>query len=105
MFRTGFAAFRNHQINCLRTNKLNIGTCGIEMRVVRNDVSFLASHSEENAFSCAALMSGNHMTITEDFLNGCAEALETLAAGIALVPFHHRRPLMRGHRTSAGISQ
>src|SRR5258708_2580629 len=56
MFVAGFASFGNQQIDCFSAYKLDICPRGIEMRVVGNNVTFLASDSEKNSLSGASLM-------------------------------------------------
>ena len=66
---------------------------------------FLQVHVEQDALGRAALMRGNHVLIAKDILYGIAEAIEAPAARIALVAFHDRGPLVRGHSARAGIRQ
>ena len=86
-------------------DELDVGASGVEVRVVGDYVALLAHHSEQNAFGGSALVGRNHMAIAENILNGLAKALKALAAGVALVAFHDRRPLVRGHGSGAGIGQ
>ena len=105
MYQAGLLAFGDHQIHSFGTDKFNVGAGGVEMGVVGDDIAFLAHHAEQDALGGATLMGGNDMPEAKDVLNGIAKAIETLAAGIALVAFHDGGPLMRGHGASAGISE
>src|SRR5207244_11040670 len=57
-------SFGDHQVYGFGSDKLDIGTSGIEMSVVRNNVAFFAHHAEENAFGSPALMGGNDVPVT-----------------------------------------
>src|SRR5207244_4238731 len=98
-------SFGDHQVYGFGSDKLDIGTSGIEMSVVRNNVAFFAHHAEENAFGSPALMGGNDVPVTENILDGIAEVVEASAAGVTLVAFDQCRPLMRGHGAGPGVSQ
>ena len=105
MFEAGLAAFGNHQIHRLRPDELDIGAGGIEVRVVRNDVSLLAGDVEQNALGGPALMGGNDVLVAENVLDGVAEVIEAAAARVAFVAFHEGRPLMSRHGAGAGVRQ
>ncbi len=75
------------------------------MGVVGNHHALAAGDSEENALGGAALVRRNNVLVAEDVLDGIAEADEGAAAGVALVAFHNRGPLMRGHGAGAGVGE
>ena len=99
------ATFRNDDVNGLCSHELHIRSRSVEVRVVRNNIAFLASHAEQNALGGAALVCRNHICVSKDVLDRTTEPLKALAAGITLVPFHHRRPLMSGHGAGSGIGE
>ena len=99
------ARFGAGQVDRLGSDKFDIRPRGIEVRVVRNHVSLLAHYVKENALSCATLVRGNYMAISEDVLHRVPEVVEALAAGIALIPFHHARPLVSRHGSGSGIGK
>ena len=99
------ASFRNHQIASLGADEFHIGSGGIEMRVVGDNVAFLAHHAEQNALGGAALVGGNDMLVAKDILNRIAKPIEAAAAGVALVALHHCGPLMSGHGAGSGVGE
>src|SRR5450631_3501514 len=102
---TWLAALGNDHIHGFSARRLNVGPRGIEVRIVGDDVALLAHYSEENAFSGAALVGRDHMTVTKNILNRNAKPVKALASGIAFVAFHDRCPLVRGHGSGAGIGE
>ena len=105
MDQAGLLAFGDEQVHGLGADKLNVGAGGVEMRVVGNDIALLAHHAEQNALGGAALVGGDDMLVSEDVLNGIAEAVEAAAAGVAFVALHDRGPLVGGHGAGAGIGK
>ena len=87
-------ALWDHQVNRFGSDELHIRSRRIEVRIVRNNVTFLASHAEQNPLGGAALMGWDYMPVSENILDGGAEAIKALAAGIAFISLHHGRPLM-----------
>ena len=75
------------------------------MGVVGHHLSGLAHDVEQNALSRTALVSGNHMPVTENALHDTLEVIETAAPGIALVAFHDGRPLVSAHSAGAGVGE
>jgi hypothetical protein len=71
---TGLAPFGDDQIEGFGTGGFNIGPGGIEVGVVRDNVSGLEHHGEEDALGGAALVSGNDTGVAEDALHGVSEA-------------------------------
>jgi hypothetical protein len=53
--------FGNGEIDSACAGELDIGACGIEVRVVWNDVARPARDGKENAFGRAALVRGHHV--------------------------------------------
>ena len=105
MLQAGLAALGDDEIDRLGADELHVGAGGVEVRVVGDDIAFLAHHAEENALGGAALVGRDDVLVAEDILNGSAELLEAAAAGITLVAFHHGGPLVGGHGASAGIGE
>ena len=103
MIRLRLAAFRNNQIHGFGAGEFHVGASGIEMGVVRNQVALLAGDAKQNSLGGASLVGWDYVAITEDVLDRSAKPVEALASGVAFVRFHHRCPLMRGHRAGAGI--
>jgi len=101
----GLSRFGDGEVNSLRADELDVGARGVEVRVVGDDIALLAGHAEQNAFSGASLVRGNHMLIAEDVLDRIAKTIEAAAARVALVTLHDRRPLPRGHGAGAGVGQ
>ncbi len=99
------ARFSARQIDGLGSYKLDVCARGVEVRVVGHHVALLAHHVEQDALSGAALVRGDDVPISEDFLDGVAEVVEASASGVAFVAFHDARPLMGRHRAGAGIGQ
>src|SRR5579862_3615025 len=98
MYQVGMFALRNDQIDCLCSDKFDVGARGIEMCVVGDYIARFAHDAEQNPFRRATLMSRDHVAIAKYLLNGTPEVIVALAAGIALIPFHDRGPLSCGHR-------
>src|ERR1043165_2775568 len=98
-------SFFDHQIDGLCTHEFDIGSRGVEVRVVGDDIAFFSGHAEQDALSRASLVVGDHVPITEAFLDGIFEVVEAFAAGVALVAFHDAGPLVRGHGASAGVGE
>src|SRR5581483_11857461 len=69
------------------------------------DVTLLAHDAEQNALGGAPLVSGNHMMIAKDVLDGLTEVIKALASGIALVALHNGSPLIGGHGAGTGIGK
>ena len=105
MLQAGLAPLGNDEVDGLGAHELDVGARGIEVRVVGNDVAFLARHAEQDALGGAALMRRDDVAEAEDVLDGVAEVIEAAAAGVALVAFHDAGPLMRGHGAGAGIGE
>ena len=66
---------------------------------------FLQHDAEQDAFGGAALVGGNDVLVAEDVLHGVAEAVEALAAGVALVALHDGGPLVGGHGAGTGVGE
>src|SRR5271165_7451009 len=105
MLQARLASFRDHQVSSLGTDEFHVGAGGIEMRVVGDDIAFLAHHAEQNALGGATLMSGNDVFVAKDILHRIAKAIEAAAAGVALVAFHDCGPQTRGHGAGSGIGE
>ena len=105
MLQARLAALGDHQIHRLGADKLHVRARRVEVRVVGDDIAFLAHHAEQNALRRAALVGRDDVLVAENILHRRAELLEAAAAGITLIAFHHRRPLVRGHRAGAGIGE
>ena len=103
--QAGLPALWNDEIDRFGTYVLDIGARGVEVCVVRNDISLLAHDAEQDAFGGAPLVCGDHVAKSKDVLNGVAELVETAAAGVAFIALHERRPLMGGHRPGTGVGQ
>ena len=101
----GLAALGDRQIDSFSAGKLDVGTRGVEVSVVGNDVPFLTRDAEEDALSRAALVGGNDVPVTEDVLDGIPETVEAAAARVALIAFHDGGPLMGRHGAGAGIGE
>ena len=97
--------FFDHQIHSLGSDKFHIGTGGVEMRVVGDDITFLAGDAEEDALGGATLMRGDDVFVAENLLNGLLEMIEAPAAGVAFVAFHHGGPLVNGHSPGARVPE
>src|SRR5512138_1884782 len=93
-----FSPFSTWQVESFCSSEFDVSAGGVEMRVVRDDVSLFAHHAEENALRGASLMRRDHVPIPEDVLHGTAERVEAAAASIALIAAHNRCPLIGGHR-------
>src|SRR5689334_7602815 len=93
-----FPPFSTWQIESFCSSEFDVSARGIEMRVVRDDVSLFAHHAEENALGGSALVRRDNMTISEDVLHRTAERVEAAAASIALIAAHNRCPLISRHR-------
>ena len=66
----GLLAFGDDQIDGFGAGEFDVGAGGVEMRVVGDDVAFLARDAEENALGGAALVRGDDVAIAEDVLDG-----------------------------------
>jgi hypothetical protein len=73
--------------------------------VVGHHAAFLAHHREQDALGGPPLVRGDDVAVTENALDGAAEALETGAARVAFVAAHHGRPLLGAHGRGAGVRQ
>ena len=93
------------QIHGLRSCELHIGARGVEVRVVGNNVAFLAGHPKQDALGGASLVRRNHVFVAENILNGTSEAVEAAAAGIAFIALHDGGPLVGRHGAGARIGQ
>ena len=105
MLNAGLAAFGDDQIDGFGADELHVGAGGIEMRVVGDDVAFLAHATEQDALGGTALVRGDDVAIAEDVLDGSAKLVEAAAAGVAFVAFHDGGPLVGGHGAGAGIGE
>ncbi len=105
MLGGGMLPFFDDEIDGFRADEFDVGTCGIEMRVIGDYVAFLAGDAEEDAFGGAALVRGNDMLVAEDVLDRAFEVVEAFASGVALVAFHNAGPLAGGHRSGAGVGE
>ena len=105
MLERGLAAFGDQQVDGFGADEFDVGAGGVEVGVVGDDVAFLAGDAEQDALGGAALVRGDDVLVAEDVLDGVAETIEAAAAGVALVAFHDRRPLMRGHGAGAGVGE
>ncbi len=105
MFQAGLAAFGDDEVHGLGPHKLHVGAGSIEMRIVRNDVALFAGDVEQNALRCPSLMGRDDVLVVEDVLNGLTKVIKAASAGVALIAFHHARPLSRGHGTGAGVGE
>ncbi len=101
----GLPGFGARKIDGFGADEFDIRTCGVEVRVVGDDVALLASAVKEDAFSRSSLVRWDHMLVAEDVLHGIAKTVEAGTAGIALVPFHDRCPLVRRHGARAGVGE
>ena len=105
MRRGGVLPFFDDQIDGFGADEFDVGARGVEVRVVGDDISFLAGDAEEDALGGAALMRGDDVTVAEDILDGILEVVEAAAAGVALVAFHDGGPLVGGHGSGAGVGE
>ncbi len=85
------------QIDSLRAGEFDVSARGVEMRIVRNDVSRFAENAEQNALRRPPLMRGNHVFESRQSLGHALQTEVALAARVALVSAHHPRPLLGGH--------
>ena len=95
----------NHQVDRLGALILQVGACGVEVRVVRDDVALLGSHAEQDALGRAALMRGNDVLVAREILQHRFETEEGPGAGVALVAFHDRAPLLGAHGAGPAVGQ
>jgi hypothetical protein len=105
MSRCGVLAFFDDEIDGLGADEFDVGAGGVEVRVVGDDVAFLAGHTEQEALGGASLMGGDDVAVSEDVLDGILEAVEAAAAGVAFVAFHDGGPLVGGHGSGAGVGE
>ena len=105
MSRCGMLPFFDDEIDGFGADEFDVGAGGVEVRVVGDDVAFLAGHAEEDALGGASLMRGDDVAVAEDFLDGILEAVEAAAAGVAFVAFHDGGPLVGGHGSGAGVGE
>ena len=75
------------------------------MHVAGHDIPRLQNGGEQNVFRCTPLVCREDVAETEDVGGGVEEPLEASAAGVRLVPPHHRRPLLLAHGAGTGIGQ
>ena len=61
---------RDDQIDGFGAGELDVGAGGVEVRVVGDDVAFLAGHAEQDALGGAALVGGNDVLVAENVLDG-----------------------------------
>src|SRR5512135_489290 len=101
----GMKGLSNGKIHCLSPVKLDIGPGRIEMRIVRDDLSFLTHDRKENPLSSASLVCRNDMFEPEDALHRIEEPVKTPAAGIGFIPSHQAGPLLCAHGRRPTIGQ
>ncbi len=96
---------RHHQVASFGAPVLHVGAGGVEVGVVGNDVAGLHDGREEDLLGGPSLMGGDDLGEAGQLLDGVAEAVEGPAPGVRLVAVHHPRPLLRGHRSGAGVGE
>ena len=92
--RRWLAGFGNRQIDGFSADELDIGAGGVEVGVVGHNVALFAGNAEQDALRRASLVGRNDVLVPEDVLDRVPETVETLAAGVALIAFHDRGPLV-----------
>jgi hypothetical protein len=105
MLQAGLAALGNDEVQRVGADEFDIGARGVEVRVVGNDIAFLARDAEQDAFGGAALMRRDDVAEAEDVLDRIAEVIEAATARVALVAFHDPGPLVGRHSARAGIGE
>src|SRR6266536_2365655 len=105
MLERGVAAFFDDEVDGFGSHEFDVGAGSVEVRVVGDDVAFLAGYAEKNPLGSAPLMGRDDVAVAEYFLNGIFETIEAAAAGVALVAFHDGGPLVRGHGSGAGVGE
>src|SRR5258708_3186000 len=80
--------FRDGKIQRSRSDEFAVRARGVEMRVIRDDVAFLAHYTEQDAFRGAALVRGNHVPESEDALHGIAKSREARRTAVRFVAAH-----------------
>ena len=101
----GFFGFGRGQVDRRSADESAIRAGGVEVRVVWDDVAFLASDIKKDAFRGTALVRGNHVAKSENSLYCITEAREARRTGIGLIAAHHGGPLFGGHGGGAGIGE
>src|SRR5215472_3881815 len=102
---SGLFGFRKREVDGGGAIKFAIGAGGIEVRVARDNVAFLAGNVEEDAFGGAPLVRGDDVAKTKNALHGFAETREAGRSGIGFIAAHHGSPLFGGHGGGAGVGQ
>ena len=93
------------QVERLPALVFDVGSCGIEVGVVGNDVIRPHDLGEEDAFGGPSLMGGDHLRQAGQIPHRVEEAEEGPAPCVRLVAVEHPRPLGRGHGAGAGVGQ
>ena len=98
-------ALFNHQVDGLRALRFDIGTGGIEMRVVRYRVGFVGNQCKQDAFGGAALVGRNQVPEWHQVFHRRFETVIRRAAGIGFIAHHQCAPLPGAHAGGARIGQ
>ena len=69
MFQAGLFSLCDGKVHGFSADEFDIGPGGIEVSIVGDNISFLAGDVEQNSLCRSPLMSGDHVAITEDFLD------------------------------------
>ena len=95
----------DYQVAGIDTEVFEVGARGVEVAVVGHHVTLLADRGEQHLLGRAALVRGHHVLHAGDRLHRALQAIEAARAGVALVAFHDRGPLARGHRAGARVGE
>ncbi len=83
--------------------ELDVGACGIEVRVADEDLARAAQVAIDDAFRGAALVRGEDVRHAGEVPHFPLHALPAPRTGIGLIALHHARPLPGAHGAGAAI--
>ena len=105
VLRGGVPTLVDHQVNGGRALGLDVGTRGVEVCVIGDDVVGFGHHREQDAFRRPALVGGYQVLERHQALDRLLETVKRWAAGIGLVALHDRAPLAGAHAGGARVGQ
>ena len=105
LFQFGLEGGVHHAVHRGGLRVEHVGAGGVEGHVDGNVVTGLHQRADENVFRSTALMRGNDIVETHDFLDGVLEAVKAVGTGIGLVAQHEGRPLFLAESTGSGVGE
>ena len=97
--------FGDNQVDGLRARVFDVGTRGVDVRVVRHRLARSADSREKNLLGGAPLVRRKDVFERKQFADAVEEAEPRRRAGLRLVAALYPGPLLCRHRAGAGVGE